>query len=336
MDPTHPLRPTDSAIRGERLVRQFNGITAVDEVDLDIPRGEIYGFLGPNGAGKSTTVRVLCTLLTPSAGRAFVAGYDVADEPDAVRLRIGVALQEAALDPKQTGVQLLRLQGRLYGLTRSEIDQRLYDLARLIDIGDALERPIGTYSGGMKRRLDVAAALVHDPEVLFLDEPTTGLDPVSRARMWEEVRRLNRELNMTIFLTTQYLEEADELADRVGIINDGRLVAEGTPAALKRGVGNDVIVARLDGDAATASGGVARVAGVQGVEARGDELIITAINGPATIGPVAVALNGAVRELTLRTPTLDDVFLELTGNRIENESERAQHSEHSELVEVGQ
>jgi len=310
-------------------VRRFNGTTAVDDLDLEIPRGEIYGFLGPNGAGKTTTVRVLCTLLTPSAGRAIVAGHDVADEPEKVRLRIGVALQEAALDPKQTGVQLLRLQGRLYGLSRHEIDRRLNDLARLIDIGDALDRPIGTYSGGMKRRLDVAAALVHDPEILFLDEPTTGLDPVSRARMWEEVRRLNRELDMTIFLTTQYLEEADELADRVGIINDGRLVAEGTPAALKRGVGNDVIVARLDGDAATASGGVARVAGVQGVEARGDELIITAINGPATIGPVAVALNGAVRELTLRTPTLDDVFLELTGNRIENESA-------TELVEVGQ
>jgi ABC-2 type transport system ATP-binding protein len=321
---------TDTSIRAEGLVRRFNGTTAVDDLDLDIPRGEIYGFLGPNGAGKSTTVRVLCTLLTPSAGRATVAGHDVADEPDKVRLRIGVALQEAALDPKQTGVQLLRLQGRLYGLSRHEIDRRLNDLARLIDIGDALDRPIGTYSGGMKRRLDVAAALVHDPEVLFLDEPTTGLDPVSRARMWEEVRRLNRELDMTIFLTTQYLEEADELADRVGIINDGRLVAEGTPAALKRGVGNDVIVARLDGDASGAARAeVERVGGVHAVEVHGDELVITVTDGAATIGPVAVALNGDVRHLTLRTPTLDDVFLELTGNRIENESE-------NELVEVGQ
>jgi len=214
------MSSSEPAINAEGLVRRFNGTTAVENLDLEIPKGEIYGFLGPNGAGKSTTVRVLCTLITPSAGRAVVAGHDVGDEPESVRLRIGVALQEAALDPKQTGVQLLRLQGRLYGLTSSEIDRRLYDLARLIDIGDALERPIGTYSGGMKRRLDVAAALVHDPEVLFLDEPTTGLDPVSRARMWEEVRRLNRELEMTIFLTTQYLEEADALADRVGIIND--------------------------------------------------------------------------------------------------------------------
>ena len=331
MHHTDSLIGTDWAIKADGLVRCFNGTTAVDNLDLEIPKGEIYGFLGPNGAGKSTTVRVLCTLLTPSAGRAVVAGHDVANEPEKVRLRIGVALQEAALDPKQTGVQLLRLQGRLYGLTGREIDQRLYDLARLIDIGDALERPIGTYSGGMKRRLDVAAALVHDPEVLFLDEPTTGLDPVSRARMWEEVRRLNRELNMTIFLTTQYLEEADELADRVGIINDGRLVAQGTPDDLKRSVGKDVIVARLDGHTAAAREGIERVDGVHGVEVHGEELVITAADGAATIGAVAVALNGVttLRHLTLRTPTLDDVFLELTGNRIENELE-------NELVEVGQ
>src|SRR5438445_7373429 len=250
-----PTRP--AAISAEGLVREFNGLTAVDHLDLDVGRGEIYGFLGPNGAGKSTTVRVLCTLLSPTAGRAVVAGYDVATQPGKVRLRIGVALQEAALDPKQTGIELLRLQGRLYGLSGREIAGRLADLGRLIDIGDALERPIGTYSGGMKRRLDLAAALVHNPEVLFLDEPTTGLDPVSRARMWEAGRRLNRELDMTIFLTTQYLEEADELAARVGIINDGRLVAEGTPDALKRGVGSDVIVAHFDGRA-DASGDAVR------------------------------------------------------------------------------
>jgi ABC-2 type transport system ATP-binding protein len=184
-----PDAPT--AIVAKRLVREFDGLAAVDEIDLHIGRGEIYGFLGLNGAGKSTTVR---TLLSPSAGRAVVAGYDVATQPDKVRLRIGVALQEATLDPKQTGIELLRLQGKLYGLSRSEIEERLVELGRLIDIGDALGRRIDTYSGGMKRRLDLAAALVHNPEVLFLDEPTTGLDPVSRAAMWEEVRRLNREL----------------------------------------------------------------------------------------------------------------------------------------------
>ena len=333
--------PNAAAIVTDRLVRQFNGHTAVDGLDLEIARGEIYGFLGPNGAGKSTTVRVLCTLLSPTAGTAVVAGYDVGSQPEKVRLRIGVALQEAALDPKQTGIELLRLQGRLYGLSRTEIDERLIELGRLIDIGGALGRPIATYSGGMKRRLDLAAALVHNPEVLFLDEPTTGLDPVSRARMWEEVRRLNRELNMTIFLTTQYLEEADELADRVGIINDGRLVAQGTPDELKRSVGNDVIVARLDGSALAARETVRALVGVRSVEARGDEMIVTAADGAATIGAVAVALNtvAPVRHLTLRTPTLDDVFLELTGNHIQSDG-AADGSDHDgsprrEVVEVG-
>jgi ABC-2 type transport system ATP-binding protein len=309
-----------SAIMTERLVRRFGDKTAVDGVDLDIRRGEIYGFLGPNGAGKSTTVRVLCTLLTPTSGRAFVAGHDVAHDPERVRLRIGVALQEAALDPKQTGMQLLRLQGRLYGLSRAEVEARLRSLSQLIDIGDAIGKPIETYSGGMKRRLDLAAALVHSPEVLFLDEPTTGLDPVSRARMWEEVRRLNSELGMTIFLTTQYLEEADELADRVGIINRGRIVAEGTPTELKRQVGNDVIVAALARRDDACLRVVRDLPGVRGAEFHGDELLVGADDGAATIGSVAVALASvsAVHNLTLRTPTLDDVFLELTGNRMED------------------
>jgi ABC-2 type transport system ATP-binding protein len=306
-----------AAIRAERLVRRFGEVTAVDKVDLEIRRGEIYGFLGPNGAGKSTTVRVLCTLLSPTGGRAVVAGYDVATQPEKVRLRIGVALQEAALDPRQTGIELLRLQGRLYGLSRAEIRGRLAELGELIDIGDALGRPIGTYSGGMKRRLDLAAALIHNPEVLFLDEPTSGLDPVSRARMWDEVRRLNAELSMTIFLTTQYLEEADELAGRVGIIDGGRLVAEGSPAQLKRSVGNDLIVAHVDGRAEAARRAVEPLGGVRSVEVRGEEMIVTATDGAATIGAVAVALAGVtpVRHLTLRTPSLDDVFLEYTGNR---------------------
>lgn len=322
--------PTTSAIVTEKLVRRFGEETAVDGLDLEIRRGEIYGFLGPNGAGKSTTVRMLCTLLAPTDGRATVAGYDVGTQPEKVRLHIGVALQDVALDPKQTGIELLRLQGRLYGLSRSEIDERLVELSRLIDIGDALARPISTFSGGMKRRLDLAAALVHNPEVLFLDEPTTGLDPVSRARMWEEVRRLNEELEMTIFLTTQYLEEADELADRLGIINGGKLVAEGSPDELKRSIGNDVIVARVDGKAAEARESVVGLAGVQSVDARGDELFVSADDGAATIGAVAVALNSVtpVRNLTLRTPTLDDVFLELTGNYM-------QPQDTNEKVEAG-
>lgn len=322
------------AIHAEKLERTFEDVLAVAGVDLEVPPGEIYGFLGPNGAGKTTTLRMLCTLLAPTGGRAWVAGHDVAREPEAVRLRIGVALQDAALDEKQTGLELLRLQGRLYGLTRKQIDARLADLAALVDIGDSLGRQIGTYSGGMKRRLDLASALIHNPEVLFLDEPTTGLDPAVRARVWEEVRRLNAELGMTIFLTTQYLEEADVLADRVGILAKGSIVAEGTPEELKRTIGVDVIVATIDtsidGSLDVAAEAVGRVPGVDSVEGHDQELTIASAAGAQAISPVAIALSEAgvpVREISLRTPTLDDVFLHLTGEHIQSthsdgESER--------------
>jgi len=312
------------AIRTAGLVRRFGDFTAVDQVDLAVEGGEIYGFLGPNGAGKSTTVRVLCTLMAPTSGTAVVAGFDVATQPGDVRLNIGVALQEAALDPKQTGRELLRLQGLLYGLPRSALGKRVDELGELIDLTDALDRPIGTYSGGMKRRLDLVAALVHNPAILFLDEPTTGLDPGSRTVVWDEVRRLNRDLGMTIFLTTQYLEEADALCGRVGIIDRGRIVAEGPPDVLKRAVGSDVVIARVDGDAAPLCDAIARLAEVDSVEAHGNELIIATASGPAAISPIAVALSSCdvvVRDLTLRTPTLDDVFLELTGSHIEHEDE---------------
>jgi ABC-2 type transport system ATP-binding protein len=308
------------AIWAENLVRRFGDVGAVNGVNIQIPKGEIYGFLGPNGAGKSTMVHMLCTLLAPTGGRATVAGFDIESDPGKVRLRIGVALQEAALDPKQTGAELLSLQGRLYGLRRREIQRRVGELAELIDLGDFLGRMIGTYSGGMKRRLDLAAALIHNPEVVFLDEPTTGLDPVSRLQVWAEVRRLNVELGITIFLTTQYLEEADELAHRVGIIDQGQIVAEGTPKDLKKAVGSDLILVHVEGNTTEAISVLNNVPGVQNVEAHGRELVITTSTGSATISPVAVALAGiniVVRDLTLRTPTLDDVFLELTGNHIE-------------------
>jgi ABC-2 type transport system ATP-binding protein len=312
-----------AAVLTEALTRHFDDVHAVDGVDLEVHAGEIYGFLGPNGAGKSTLVRILCTLLAPSAGRAVVAGFDVATEPGAVRLRIGAALQDAALDDKQTGRELLRLQARLYGLRRTEVDRRVADVLRLVDIGDAIDRRIKTYSGGMKRRLDLAAALVHNPDILFLDEPTTGLDPASRAAVWHEVRRLNDELGTTIFLTTQYLEEADELAGRVGIIAQGKIVAEGTPAALKRSIGDDMIVARVEGAGVDIVQRLRAIAGVDQVDIRDGELSVRARDGAAAISPVAVALaeaNVAVHSLTLRTPTLDDVFLELTGSHIEEEA----------------
>src|SRR4051794_10841621 len=316
-----------SAIVAEGLTRTFgDDVTAVDGLDLTIRRGEIYGLLGPNGAGKSTTVKMLCTLLAPTGGRATVAGFDIASRPQQVRLHIGVALQDVALDPKQTGLELLRLQGQLYGLSRREIEQRLVELRALVDLGDALERRIETYSGGMRRRLDLAAALVHNPEVLFLDEPTTGLDPISRASVWQEVQRLNDDLGMTILLTTQYLEEADELADRVGIVDNGRLVAQGTPNELKRRVGTDVVVARIEGDPDAAQRALQGVYGVAAVESRDHELTISVDEGSSAIGPVAIALHDAfiqVRDLTLRPPTLDDVFLELPGAHFDAEEDRS-------------
>ena len=304
----------------EDIARQFGDYWAVDGVDLSIAPGEIYGFLGPNGAGKSTLVRMLCTLLRPTRGRGLVAGHDVARQPELVRLQIGVALQDAALDDRQTGRELLDLQARLYGLRRNDRLARVAQVLTLVDIDDAIDRQIHTYSGGMKRRLDLAAALIHDPQILFLDEPTTGLDPESRAAVWTEVRGLQRERGTTIFLTTQYLEEADELADRVGIISRGRLVAEGTPEALKRTVGTDVIVAKVGETAPAALEAVRAVAGVEEVVGRGDEVMVHAGDGAAAMSPVALALHGSgtrVLSLTLRTPTLDDVFLQLTGAHLQ-------------------
>jgi ABC-2 type transport system ATP-binding protein len=312
---------TELAIEAVSLERHFGSFVAVDGVDLTVSRGEIYGFLGPNGAGKSTTTRMLSTLTALTGGQATVAGFDVSRQPGQVRLRIGAALQATALDLLQTGTELLRQQGRYYGLAKADIDRRLAELGELIDIGDALDQRIKTYSGGMKRRVDLAAALIHNPEVLFLDEPTTGLDPASRAKVWEEVKRLNTDLGMTIFLTTQYLEEADALADRVGIINHGRIIAEGTPSQLKRSIGADVVAVRVD-DTADAAPAIAAVPGVDGVEIRGDEILAATNDGPATVSPIAVALARAgvrVRALTLREPTLDDVFLTLTGHHLEHE-----------------
>jgi ABC-2 type transport system ATP-binding protein len=226
----------DRAVRAAGLVKHYDGregkVEAVRGVNLEIHTGEIFGFLGPNGAGKSTTVRMLTTLLSITSGQAEVAGIDIARDPDAARRRIGVALQEAGLDPRQTGRELLILHGRLFGLSQSEATERAQELLALVELEDAADRVIKGYSGGMQRRLDLAAALVHEPEVLFLDEPTTGLDPASRLAIWEELRRINRR-GTTVFLTTQYLEEADQLCDRLAIIDDGLIVCEGTPGDLK-------------------------------------------------------------------------------------------------------
>ena len=308
-----------AAVLASQLARTFKGdVTAVAGVDLEVSAGEIYGFLGPNGAGKSTMVRMLTTLLRPTSGRAEVAGHDVADEAGAVRRQIGVALQDAAIDPYMTGRELLRLQGVMHGLTRGDGAARGEELLGRVDLVEAADRRIGTYSGGMKRRLDLALALVHEPRVLFLDEPTTGLDPISRRTLWEEVRRLNDE-GTTVFLTTQYLEEADQLADRVGIIDEGRLVAEGTPAALKAQIGNPTLtvaladVARAD-DAAAALGPLgARL------PAAGGSVAVRLADARGGL-PEAVrrldAAGVAAEGLELTQPSLDDVFLAATGRRL--------------------
>jgi len=224
------------AVEAEALVKHYTGrggaVEAVRGVDLQVEEGKVFGFLGPNGAGKSTTVRMLTTLMTITSGTARVAGVDVAADPDVARMRIGVALQEAGLDPRQTGRELVILQARLFGASRTEAAARAEELLELVDLVESADRRIKGYSGGMKRRLDLASALVHEPDVLFLDEPTTGLDPASRLTVWDELRRINQR-GVTIFLTTQYLEEADQLCDELAIIDDGRIVGQGTPTALK-------------------------------------------------------------------------------------------------------
>lgn len=313
---------TELAIDVRGLSRTFQGKTAVDNISLSIPKGQIYGFLGPNGAGKSTFVKMLVTLLAPTSGEATILGKDIKTEGNDARLKIGVALQEASLDESQTGIEFLKIQGQLYGLSTKEINDRIKELESLIDIGEALKKPIKTYSGGMKRRVDLAASIIHNPEILFLDEPTTGLDPVSRKSIWKEVQRLNKELGMTIFLTTQYLEEADQLADKIGIINEGKLVIEGTPQELKKSVGKDIIVALVEGMKDTHLKSISDITGVDKAELNNAELTIVTGNGSDTIGAVAIALDKQqikINSLTLRSTTLDDVFFEVTGNRIETE-----------------
>jgi len=310
-----------AAIEVRGLEREFGGgVKAVRGVDLDVAEGEIYAFLGPNGAGKTTTVRMLTTLLRPTGGTARVAGHDVVSEAGEVRKSIGVALQEAALDPLMTGRELIRLQATLHGLSRDEGRSRAEALLTRVGLDHAAERRVGTYSGGMKRRLDLASALVHQPRVLFLDEPTTGLDPVSRKAIWEEVEALNGD-GATIFLTTQYLEEADQLADRVGIIAGGLLVAEDTPTALKAEIGNAHLeIAICDGELERAEAVVADLG--TPLPSKGGLLMLELEGGASGVAPVVRALDDAglaVESLDLVEPTLDDVFVAKTGRHLEGD-----------------
>ncbi len=326
----------DNGIEVEGLVRDFKGgVRAVDAIDLRVAPGEIYGFLGPNGAGKSTTVLVLTTLLPPTAGSARVAGLDVVRQGPEVRRAIGASLQESALDPFLTGREHMRLQSALHGLGKADGERRGAELLERVGLTDAADRKVGGYSGGMKRRLDLGLALVHGPRLLFLDEPTTGLDPQSRAALWDEVRRLAND-GVTVFLTTQYLEEADVLADRVGIIDRGRIVAEGTPAELKASIGRPsvevipqdpsereraaAVLGRFGERAAASSSGVA----VRLAEGIGDVAeIVRALDAEGV----------AIADLRLHTPSLDDVFLAKTGRSLEGAGDGGDaHDEQSEPV----
>ena len=313
------MQAAGKAIVVEGLERSFDEVFAVQGVDLEVEEGEIYGFLGPNGAGKTTTVRMLTTLLLPTGGRATVAGHDVVKQARAVRASIGVALQEAALDPLMTGRELIRLQATLQGLPGAEGKRRADDLLERVDLSAAADRRVGTYSGGMQRRLDLAAALVHEPRVLFLDEPTTGLDPVSRKTIWEEVQALNDE-GTTVFLTTQYLEEADHLADNVAIIDRGRIVAEGTPDSLKSEVGNPHIQLQLAEGSITKAEEVCARVGKLLPPVDGRTVLVEVENGAADIPRTVRALDEAgiaVESLELVRPTLDDVFVAKTGHHLE-------------------
>src|SRR4029077_326361 len=315
-----------NGIEAEQLVRRFKGVDAVNGIDLTVAPGEIYGFLGPNGAGKSKTVHMLTTLLPPTAGTARVAGFDIVRQGQQVRAAIGAALQEAALDPLLTGREHLRLQASLRALPRSERKQRADELLERVGLTHAADRRVKGYSGGMKRRLDLALALIHVPSILFLDEPTTGLDIQSRTALWEEVRRLAKDEGVTVFLTTQYLEEADVLADRVGIIDHGRIVAEGAPDALKAEIARptvEVVPADpAEGDRAATI--LARfgepVASMRGVAVRLQ-------TGQADLAEIVRALDGehlAVSQLQLHQPSLDDVFLAKTGRSLEGADDEGQ------------
>ena len=314
----------ERAIDARGLTKSFAGgrgqpdVLAVRGIDLAVERGEVFGFLGPNGAGKTTTVRMLCTLLPISDGTATVAGVDVRTRPAQVRRRIGVALQEVGLDPTQTGRELLELQCGLYRVPG--VTARAEELLGLVGLSDAADRKIKGYSGGMKRRLDLATALVHAPAVLFLDEPTTGLDPASRITIWDEVRRINAA-GTTVFLTTQYLEEADQLCERIAIIDDGAIVSAGTPDALKAELGSDVVTVGLDpGARDQARSALSTLAGLDHITDTDVGLAVYVDDGASVVASIVHSLSDAhVRPgtISLARPTLDDVFLAATGRRIE-------------------
>jgi ABC-2 type transport system ATP-binding protein len=308
-----------AAIEAEGLVKTYpKGVRALDGVGFAVGTGTVFGLLGPNGAGKSTTVKILTTLTLPDAGRAVVAGHDVVREPDQVRRAIGVVGQKHSVDPDATGRENLRLQGDLYGIPPRELRERIGSLLDRFDLAGDADRLVRTYSGGMQRKLDVAIGLINRPRVLFLDEPTTGLDPEARAEMWVEIERLAREEDVTVLLTTHYLEEADRLAARLAIVDRGRIVASGTPEALKSELRGDTLVVELDGSGPpqAAVEAITSVAGVREPALEGRVLRARADEGARAVPLVLAALEGAglaVAAATVARPSLDDVYLRHAG-----------------------
>jgi ABC-2 type transport system ATP-binding protein len=293
-------------------------VDAVKGVDLRVGAGEIFGFLGPNGAGKTTTLRMLSTLLPPTSGEATVVGCDLRKAPQGVRERIGYVSQRGSTDPAIAGRTELVFQGRLYGMSATMAKQRAAELLATLELESCADRPTGTYSGGQRRRLDIGLGLVHRPRLLFLDEPTTGLDPQSRARLWEEVRRM-RDGGTTVFLTTHYLEEADALCDRLAIIDHGRIVAEGTPKALKRQIAGDVVTLGVFGDQQSAVSLLELQPFVREVSQEGDVVRLYVAHGEGSMPAILRLLDTAgieTRSIALTRPSLDDVFLRQTGHSL--------------------
>jgi ABC-2 type transport system ATP-binding protein len=328
--------PRENGIEAHGLVREFKkGPRAVDGIDLRVDPGEIYGFLGPNGAGKSTTVHMLTTLLPPTAGTATVAGYDVVKDGPKVRKAIGAALQEAALDPFLTGREHLRLQTTMHGITGEERRERTDELLTRVGLTEAADRKVKGYSGGMKRRLDLALALVHRPRILFLDEPTTGLDVQSRTALWVEVGRLAKEEGVTVFLTTQYLEEADVLADRVGIIDHGRIVAEGTPEKLKADIACSTVEAvPVNPDQRGELVSVLERFGEQTTGYGPGSIAVQLTSSDGNLAEIVRALDAegvVLSQLQIHEPTLDDVFLAKTGRHLEGAGDEEEQDSEQEL-----
>jgi ABC-2 type transport system ATP-binding protein len=305
-----------SIIKVENLVKRYGNLTAVDDISFEVEEGTIFGFLGPNGAGKTTTINVLCTLLSATSGKAFINGYDCEKESSPVRKSIGIVFQDTTLDKELTAYENLAFHAYLYSVKRSDIKTRVHDALRFVELYERKDDLVKKFSGGMKRRLEVARGLIHHPRVLFLDEPTLGLDPQSRAHLWEFIAGMPKKHNVTIFMTTHYMEEA-EVCNRIAVIDNGKIIAEGSPEELKKTVGGDVISLKTK-DNRWSKEEIKRLFGIESEEKHG-ELYITTDKGDACIPELIRGLADMVISVKLQRPTLNDVFLKLTGKAIRDE-----------------